>query len=146
MSMASWASSPAARRVMQGNRKRDTRPELALRRALHRRGMRYRVAARPFPAGPVADVLFTRARVAVFVDGCFWHACSEHFTMPRTNLAYWRPKIERNVARDASWEVMLPLAGWVPHHVWEHEDPETAAEGLVQLVARRRSEVVGASG
>src|SRR5688572_15588767 len=90
----SWASSAAVRSVMQGNRKRDTSPEVALRRAVHALGLRYRVACRPLETKRwTADLLFTRARVAVFVDGCFWHGCPVHFTAPRTNAGYWSPKI-----------------------------------------------------
>ena len=99
---ASWASSAAVRTVMRGNRKRDTRPEVGLRKAVHGLGLRYRVAARPLADGRwTADLVFPRARVAVFLDGCFWHGCPAHFTPPRTNGTYWGPKIARNRARDA---------------------------------------------
>src|SRR5450756_446435 len=109
---SSWASSPAVRRVMQGNRKRDTRPEIALRQALHRRGLRYRVGVRPIDACGTADVVFPKAKVAVFVDGCFWHACPEHFSAPRTNASYWAAKIERNRNRDVEVDARLHAAGW----------------------------------
>src|SRR5579864_3998457 len=98
----SWASSPTVRSVMRGNRKRDTRPEMRLRASLHRMGLRYRVAARPLPGTPwTADLVFPRNRVAVFVDGCYWHGCSKHYNPARTNPAYWGSKIQRNRARDA---------------------------------------------
>lgn len=103
----SWASSDAARKTMQGNRGRDTSAELAVRRLAHAQGLRYRVNARPeADLRRTADMLFTRAKVAVFVDGCYWHGCPEHFTMPATNLDYWSSKIDRNQERD------LPPPGW----------------------------------
>src|SRR4051794_2241308 len=93
----SWASSDAIRRTMLKNRHRDTRPEVALRSALHRMGLRYRVAVRPVPSvRRTADLVFRRQRIAVFVDGCFWHACPVHFVMPATNVDYWNSKIHGN--------------------------------------------------
>src|SRR5690242_10941724 len=95
-----YPTSTAVSAVMRGNRKRDTRPELALRAELHKRGLRYRV---DFPVAPMrrrADVVFTRARVAVFVDGCYWHRCPKHGTQPRSNVTYWTRKLDRNVERD----------------------------------------------
>jgi DNA mismatch endonuclease (patch repair protein) len=136
----SWASSPAVRNVMRGNRKRDTRPELALRRALHRRGLRYRVAMRPTRASGRADLVFASARVAVFVDGCFWHGCPVHFKPPRTNVSYWGPKIERNRSRDALTDAALRQAGWHPVRVWEHEETDHAAERVARVVTSRVSE------
>lgn len=109
----SWASSPAARKVMQGNRSRDTSPELAVRRILHAQGLRYRVDYRPEPSlRRTADIVFTKQRVAVFVDGCYWHACPEHGTSARTNAEYWSAKLNRNVARDAETTARLETAGW----------------------------------
>lgn len=122
-------SSPAASAVMRGNRRRDTRPEMALRRALHRLGARYRVDLR-IEAGDVVvrpDVVFTRRRLAIFVDGCFWHACAQHGTKPSVNLAYWQAKLARNVARDQRVTEALTTSGWRVIRVWEHEDPEDAA-------------------
>ena len=127
---------------MRANRKRDTGPELALRRALHRMGLRYRVAARP----PVlkgrigrADALFTSARIAVYLDGCWWHACPEHFRPAKTNADYWGPKIERNRARDSAVDAALAAAGWISIRVWEHEDPSIAARRVAAAVRGRRS-------
>jgi DNA mismatch endonuclease, patch repair protein len=127
---------------MRANRKRDTGPELALRSALHRIGLRYRVAARP----PVlkgrigrADALFTASRIAVYLDGCWWHACPEHFRPAKTNAAYWGPKIERNRARDSAVDAALAAAGWVSIRVWEHEDPSIAARRVAAAVRDRRS-------
>jgi DNA mismatch endonuclease (patch repair protein) len=131
----SWASTPAVRTVMQGNRKRDTRPELAVRRLLHGRGLRYRVAYRPLrDLARTADLVFPLARVAVFVDGCFWHACPEHFMAPRTNTTYWTSKIERNRLRDVLVDSDLEKAGWRVMRVWEHEDPESVASRIETMV------------
>lgn len=142
----SEASSDGARKRMQANKGRDTKPELALRRAVHALGLRYRVSIRPLPSvRRTADLVFTRAKVAVFLDGCFWHGCPEHHTTSRTNAAYWADKIERNLARDAETNQMLTSAGWSVIRVWEHEDPETAAKHVAQLVLSRRA-LDGASG
>jgi DNA mismatch endonuclease (patch repair protein) len=120
---------------MQGNRKRDTRPEMAVRRAVHRLGLRYRVARRPLPGQRfTADLVFPAARVAVFVDGCFWHGCPEHFTPPRTNASYWGPKIARNQARDAAAMAALQAAGWIGLRIWEHEPPDLAARCIAETV------------
>src|SRR5580692_10822918 len=99
--MGSWASTPAVRRVMQGNKSRDTKPEIAVRSAVHALGMRYRVSARPL-AGlrRTADLVFRSARVAVFVDGCFWHGCPAHHSPPKNNAGYWSTKIQGNKSRD----------------------------------------------
>jgi DNA mismatch endonuclease, patch repair protein len=122
---------------MRGNRKRDTEPEVALRRAVHGLGLRYRVAARPLSDRPwTADLVFPRARVAVFLDGCYWHGCPDHYTQPRTNAGYWGPKIERNRARDAIVERDLKMAGWTSLRIWEHE-PTVAAAARVAAVVRQ---------
>jgi DNA mismatch endonuclease (patch repair protein) len=125
---------------MQANRSRDTEPELAVRRLLHAAGLRYRVDARPLPAmRRRADVVFGPAKVAVFVDGCFWHACPEHATTPATNVDYWGPKLARNVERDRETDAALADAGWHVIRVWEHEDPATAAAHIIRVVRRRRA-------
>ncbi|XVV10950.1 very short patch repair endonuclease [Actinoplanes sp. CA-131856] len=128
------ATSPAVRRVMQGNRRRDTRPELAIRRAAHRRGLRYRVDARPV-AGRArrADMVFPRLQVAVFVDGCFWHGCPDHYRPTRSNRDYWHSKIARNVARDRETDEWLRSAGWTVVRVWEHEVPDEAVDRLIAV-------------
>ncbi|MBA2955084.1 DNA mismatch endonuclease Vsr [Nocardioides sp. MAH-18] len=124
----SWASTPASRKVMQGNRSRDTAPELAIRRRLHAVGLRFRVAYRPEPRlRRTADIVFTKRRIAVFIDGCYWHACPEHGTVARANASYWSEKLERNVARDADTTNQLIAAGWTVLRFWEHEDPEEVA-------------------
>jgi len=135
------ASSPSVRSVMQGNRKRDTKPELAVRKAIHRLGLRYRVARRPLPAARfTADLVFPSVRVAVFIDGCFWHGCPEHFSSPRTNASYWGPKIARNQARDAAAMTALRAAGWVGLRIWEHEAPDLAADRIAKTVHQARDE------
>ncbi len=137
--IAPGASSPAARRVMQGNRARDTRPELALRRELHRRGMRYRVH-QPVVDGLRfrPDVVFRGPRVAVEVMGCLWHRCRIcAITTPRSNSDYWQAKLERNVQRDQRNERALHEAGWALVVVWEHEDPVVATDRVQQIVRAR---------
>lgn len=125
---------------MSRQRRRDTAPELLLRRELHRRGLRFRVD-HPLPGLPRrrADVVFTRVQVAVFVDGCFWHMCPLHRTMPQSNGAWWAQKLARNVARDKDTDERLREAGWEVVRVWEHEDPFEAADRVVALVTARRS-------
>src|SRR4051794_29597338 len=120
-------SSAAARAVMQGNRRRDTAPERALRSQLHCLGLRFRVDLKldSGRSAPRPDVAFTRARVAVFVDGCFWHGCPQHGVRPRTNAGYWAAKVRRNQERDRRNELALEQAGWRVLRVWEHERPET---------------------
>mgnify|MGYP000069931989 CR=1 FL=1 len=131
------ASSQAARAIMRANHGRDTGPELALRRILHAQGLRYRVDyPLPFDRRRRADVAFTRARVAVFVDGCFWHGCPIHGTTPRTNTDFWADKIARNRARDDDTTSRLHAAGWSVLRFWEHEEPHHAAGCVARAVAR----------
>lgn len=120
---------------MQGNRSKDTLPELAVRRRLHAAGLRYRVAQRPEPSVPrIADVVFTKQRVAVFIDGCYWHACPEHRTIARSNASYWAEKLRRNVARDADTTTRLRAAGWNVLRYWEHDDPDEVAATVIAAV------------
>jgi len=127
--------SEATRRSMRGNKSRDTRPELAVRRRLHAVGFRYRVSVRPLPGlRRTADIVFTRRRVAVFVDGCFWHRCPLHATVPRTRVAFWQAKFERNVARDTETDLLLTRAGWTVLRFWEHEDPAAVAENIANTL------------
>lgn len=123
---------------MSRQRRRDTAPELRLRSSLFARGLRYRVDA-SLPGLPRrrADVLFSRRRVAVFVDGCFWHSCPLHATIPRSNHEWWVAKLEKNVSRDRTTDAHLSGLGWVVLRFWEHEDMETAA-GIVEQVVRGR--------
>ncbi len=108
---------------MRRNGRRDSRAELTLRSELHRRGLRFRVDAPLRAGGRVIrpDVVFTRAHLAVFVDGCFWHCCPEHGNLPRVNTSYWRPKLARNVARDRAVDEALISSGWEVLRAWEHE-------------------------
>jgi DNA mismatch endonuclease (patch repair protein) len=135
----SWASSPASRAVMSANRGQDTKPEKLLRSALHRRGLRYRVGVRPVPElRRTADVVFTKALVAVFVDGCYWHGCPEHHRPAKKGAVFWNEKISGNQARDAETNEALRDAGWLVIRVWEHEDPEQAAEDVAKAVQSRQ--------
>jgi DNA mismatch endonuclease (patch repair protein) len=120
---------------MRANRKRDTGPELALRSALHRRRFRYRTGMAITGGGVrvVPDVVFSRRRVAVFVDGCWWHRCPEHGGMPRSNLDYWLPKLDRNVERDRLVNSALAAGGWTVVRIWEH-DVHRSLELSVQRV------------
>lgn len=133
----SWASSPATRATMVGNRSRDTKPEMAVRRRAHARGLRYRVDIRPEPTlNRRADLVFTRAKVALFVDGCFWHGCPEHHTVSKTNARYWATKVAGNMARDAETDRLLTAAGWTIIRAWEHEEPDAVVEHLAAVLAK----------
>lgn len=131
------ASSPAVRARMQAQPVRDTTPELAVRAALRAAGLTgYRVHHRPLPRlARTADVVFTRRRVAVFVDGCFWHGCPDHGRAPRSHSAWWLAKIAGNRRRDADTDLILEAAGWTVVRVWEHDDPADVADRLRRLLA-----------
>ncbi|HLW80183.1 MAG TPA: very short patch repair endonuclease [Terriglobia bacterium] len=137
----SWASSRASRAVMRANPGRDTRPELALRSAVHALGLRYRVNVRPIADVPrTADLVFTKAKVAVFLDGCFWHGCANHYRPAKgTTAEFWNDKIAGNRRRDADTDERLRGAGWDVVRVWEHEDPADAASRIAGRVKNRRS-------
>lgn len=131
---------------MKSNRRTDTKPEIALRSALHRLGLRFRKDHRIDVDGLRVrpDIVFTRARVAIFVDGCFWHRCPEHGLMPRANRDYWEPKLARNVERDTRVTAELRDAGWTVIRVWEHEDTGLVAQAILdQLAARRGANHIG---
>lgn len=144
----SWASSPAVRRNMQANRGRDTGPELKLRHLLHAAGFRYRVDW-PMPGDRRRriDIAFTRRKIAVFVDGCFWHRCPTHYVSPKANADFWDIKIRGNAERDARTTAQLLASGWLVLRFWEHEDPQDMAErvaaalrdGHMTVDATRRS-------
>lgn len=127
--------------IMKGNRRVDTRPELALRSELHRRGLRFRKDGALRPAGRLrhVDIVFPRVKLAVFVDGCFWHGCPEHGNKPRANTEYWSVKLARNVARDAQVNAELEDAGWTVVRVWEHEDAREAAARIERSYRRLRT-------
>jgi len=130
------ASSPQVRRRMLATPRRDTPCELALRSAVHRLGLRFRVDW-PLPGTRRrADVAFVGAKVVVFVDGCFWHACPIHATWPKANGAWWRKKILGNGRRDRDTDAKLMAAGWAVLRFWEHEDPERAARKVARAVNR----------
>jgi DNA mismatch endonuclease (patch repair protein) len=129
----------AVRARMSRQKSRNTGTEMGLRRILHARGFRYRVHRRPLPAlRREADIVFIGLRIAVFVDGCFWHGCPEHATWPKNNAAFWRTKIEGNRQRDFDTDVRLADAGWMVIRVWEHEPAETAATRVAPAVIERR--------
>lgn len=127
---------------MQAQRRRDTMPELKLRRALHRRGHRYRVDRAIVPGEPRrrADIVFVRARVAVFVDGCYWHGCAEHEArQSKANAWYWPAKIARNRERDSDSNARLVANGWLVVRVWEHETVEAGVERVEAALAASRA-------
>lgn len=123
---------------MRRNRKTETAPERRLRSELHGRGHRFR---KNFPVRTTErlvrpDVVFTKARLAVFVDGCFWHCCPEHGTEPRVNRGYWGPKLARNIERDREVGEILEEAGWTVLRGWEHEPPEELADRVEAVLNR----------
>ncbi|WP_286120536.1 very short patch repair endonuclease [Zhihengliuella sp. ISTPL4] len=128
---------------MRANRGRDTGPEMLVRRLVHRSGLRYRVSARPErDLRRTADLLFRRARVAVFLDGCFWHGCPDHHQSPKSNATFWSDKVAANRARDADTTRVLSERGWSVVRIWEHEirtDAHDVAARIVKEVRRRRS-------
>src|SRR3712207_4738011 len=132
------ASTPVVSRRMSVARRKDTKPELDLRRILHARGLRYRVTY-PVPgiARRTIDIAFTRVKVAVFLDGCFWHGCPAHGTQPRANGEWWARKLARNAARDGETNDALANLGWTVLRFWEHEDPTLMADRVQAEVARR---------
>jgi DNA mismatch endonuclease, patch repair protein len=139
---AAWPDVPELRReIMRANRRRDSGPERALRSALHRAGLRFRVdfPIRTSGRRPIRpDVVFPGRRVAVFVDGCFWHGCPQHGTQPATNEVYWTQKIGANRDRDLSTTAALKAAGWTVLRFWEHEDPGVAASVIAQVIRAQR--------
>ena len=123
---------------MQRMPRRDTKPEMALRRELHRRGLRYRTSFRPLDGLRCqADIVFTGQRVACFVDSCHWHACEEHLRVPKTNTAWWERKLSATKARDERNNRVLTDAGWIVVRVWEHEDSGVAADRIEAIVRSR---------
>lgn len=123
---------------MQATRRRDTKAEIQVRRLLHASGLRYRVDW-PLPTNPRrrADIAFTKSRVIVFIDGCFWHRCPQHYVAPRSNEAFWDDKIKENVTRDQTTTSALEQAGWRVMRFWEHEDPSSVAAVIRSVVEGR---------
>lgn len=135
----SWATSPGTARSMRSNRGRDTSLELRVRRELHRRGHRYRVDFAPLPGlRSRADIVFTRTRLAVYLDGCFWHGCPEHGVSPAANPDYWIPKLARNKERDAHATAALQDAGWIALRFWEHESTTLVVDRIDEVQRARR--------
>lgn len=134
MARVSPSSHDASRR-MASVRQKGTQAEINLRRLLHARGLRYRLHV-PLLKKPrrSADIVFPRARVAVFVDGCFWHGCPEHVSWPKSNADFWREKIETNRSRDADTDQRLNALGWKTVRIWEHEDASDAANRIAELI------------
>ena len=133
-------SSEAARRRMKAVRRTGTAPEVALREALDVYGLSYEVDAQPLPdLRRRADILFRKERIAVFIDGCFWHGCPIHGTRAKANARFWAEKIERNKRRDRDTDRRLEAASWKVVRVWEHEDPIEAEERIWALLQKRRS-------
>jgi DNA mismatch endonuclease, patch repair protein len=132
------ATDAATSARMARQRRVGTAPEIALRRELHRRGCRYFVDRPPLTGlRRRADLVFPRRRVAVYVDGCFWHRCPQHATSPRNNAQWWADKLAGNVARDRDTDARLFAAGWQVVRIWEHEDAVTAADRVVAALADR---------
>ncbi|WP_241662319.1 MULTISPECIES: very short patch repair endonuclease [unclassified Streptomyces] len=133
-------SSPAVSARMSRQSSRDTAPELAVRKLLHAAGLRYRVnVAVPGMPRRTIDIVFTKAKIAVFMDGCFWHGCPEHATHPRANAEWWRVKLDKNMARDVETTDHLTAQGWTVLRFWEHESTEDVANRIAALVADRSS-------
>ncbi|WP_329554684.1 very short patch repair endonuclease [Streptomyces sp. NBC_00696] len=138
--MSPTASSPSVSARMSRQGSRDTQPELTVRRLLHADGLRYRVQF-PVPGMPrrSMDIAFSKLRIAVFLDGCYWHGCPEHATHPRANAEWWRAKLDRNIARDRETTDHLAAVGWVVMRFWEHEAADDVARRIEAEVLSRRS-------
>jgi DNA mismatch endonuclease (patch repair protein) len=127
---------------MQAIRSRDTTPERMIRRLVHAQGLRYRVAAKPLPdLRRTADMVFRPVKIAVFIDGCYWHGCPEHYVSPKTNPGYWSDKVARNMARDRDTNQRLAEAGWTVLRFWEHQPSAECAEQIATEVKHRRNSV-----
>lgn len=123
---------------MRTQRERDTGVEREIRSRVHAFGLRYQLHRRLLPASRrEVDMVFPTARVAVFVDGCFWHSCPRHGTWPKNNAPFWRRKLEENVRRDRDTDARLIADGWRVLRVWEHEAAEEAAARIAEVVRAR---------
>lgn len=137
--MADQLSKEERSKLMGRVRQRGTSPELKLRQALHKQGLRFRLNAKDkLPGTP--DILFIKAKIALFVDGCFWHGCPLHGTSPKTNIEFWAAKIKRNKERDGQVDEQLRILGWLPVRVWEHEIRAKTIEETVRRLIRIISE------
>lgn len=131
---------------MSSAKRRDTAPEVLLRRELHRRGRRFRVVTKvPGNNRRTIDIAFPRQRLAVFVDGCFWHSCPDHGTQPSSNSRWWTTKLRANRDRDEDTNRLLAEAGWQVLRIWEHETVDKAADKVEAALAERGRGTVGAS-
>ncbi len=133
-------SSDSVSRVFRANRRRDTRPEIALRRALFAKGLRFLVDITPngLSRRRRVDVLLRGSRIAVLVHGCFWHCCPDHFVMPKSNREWWEIKFSAILNRDRDTVFELVHHGWAPVIVWEHEDENLAVSRILRLDRERR--------
>ncbi|OAH13398.1 very short patch repair endonuclease [Streptomyces jeddahensis] len=133
-------SSPTVSARMSRQTSRGTTPEMAVRKMLHAAGLRYRLHVR-VPGMPrrTIDIAFPGAKIAIFLDGCFWHGCPEHATHPKANADWWREKLDRNMARDRETTDHLLVAGWTVLRFWEHESVEDVARRITATVMSRRS-------
>ncbi|NNG19779.1 very short patch repair endonuclease [Naumannella sp. ID2617S] len=137
MPPSSWASSANSRATMRANRGRDTEPELLVRRLLHAAGYRYRVNERvPGMARRTIDIAFARKRVAIFIDGCFWHGCPDHYNRPKANAEFWRDKREQNMRRDDETTKHLQSLGWTVLRFWTHEPADQVAQAVRAALER----------
>lgn len=135
-------SSEAALARMKAAKPRDTAPEKALRSALHRKGLRFRIDEKPIGnLNRKADIVFRSVRIAIFVDGCFWHGCPIHGTQAKANAEFWTWKIKQNQERDLDTTNRLEAAGWLVIRVWEHEDPEELSQKIYDIVVERKQQV-----
>lgn len=136
---STYVTTPGRSRNMAAIRRRDTNPEVRLRSALHRLGYRFRKDYSIRVEGKLIrpDIAFTKRRVAVFVDGCFWHSCPEHGRQPNVNGDYWSPKLEGNAKRDREQTAALQSAGWTVLRFWEHEDANSIIGSIISEVGNR---------
>lgn len=133
-------SSKAALNRMKAAKPRDTAPEKSLRSEMYKSGLRYRVDIRPIKKlNRRADIVFRSAKVAVFVDGCFWHGCPKHGTQAKANATFWKNKIKRNQERDAETNQLLKRAEWKVIRVWEHENTKKVSEKIQKIVMKRKA-------
>ena len=129
----------AVRNVMRANRGADTGPEMRLRSLVHKAGLRYAIDVRPEPdINRRADLVFRGAKVAVFVNGCFWHGCPKHYSAPKSNKRYWSEKVRRNRERDVETMVLLKRRGWRVLVFWEHQPARLCSERVVSIVSERK--------
>ncbi|KAA0087217.1 DNA mismatch endonuclease Vsr [Mycolicibacterium sp. P9-64] len=140
MSARPPASSIAVRARMSRQRRRDTRAELLVRRIIHSRGIRYRVDTTPEPGMRCkADIVWRGIRLAVFIDGCFWHGCPNHATRPKANEMWWAQKLDGNVERDRRTDARLRELGWTVLRFWEHEEPGRVADEICNVLTKLRT-------